>query len=228
MDNRKQLERTHHFFDTVASGWAHRYDCDTSIASRKARFLNAIQAKFPQSADVLDFGCGSGDIALNLSEHGYRLTGYDLSEAMIAEAERADHTGRVHWLTSGSAIFPFEDATFDVVVASSVFEYLPDVSATLMELARVLRPGGWLIATVPDMRDRHRRREKWLRRLVTTPILGTLLRRSRLREGADYLRISLNRLSPEIWQIHLQEAGLTPQGLLESSGPLLLLEACKT
>jgi ubiquinone/menaquinone biosynthesis C-methylase UbiE len=228
MDSRKQIERTRRFFDAVASSWPCRYDCDPSIAARKARFLNAIQAKFPQSADILDFGCGSGEIALSLSEHGHRVTGYDLSEVMIAEARRADRMGRVRWLMPTRSAFSFEDATFDAMVASSVFEYLSDVSTTLTQLARVLRPGGWMFATVPDMRDPHRRREIWLRFIASAPILGTILNRSRWGEGADYLRISVNRLPPEVWQERLRHAGLIPGDLLESSGPLLLLEARKT
>lgn len=230
MDRDGQIEQTRRFFDTVASGWTSRYDRDANVAARKARFLRAVQAKCPSPADILDFGCGSGDIARHLAEHGYRLTGYDLSEAMIAEARRADRNGRVRWLAraKGEAALPFADATFDAVVASSVLEYVPDVTSTLRRISHVLRPGGWLFATVPDMRDPIRRRETWRRRVATAPGMGAFLRRTRWREGADYLRISVNRQAPEAWLARLRDTGFLPEDLPESAGPLLLLAARKT
>lgn len=230
MDRASQTEQTRRFFDTVASGWTSRYDREAHVAARKARFLAAVQTKCPAPADILDFGCGSGDIARHLSEHGYRLTGYDLSAAMIGEARRADGDGRVHWLARAAdeTALPFAAASFDAVVASSVLEYVPDVTAALRQLSGVLRPGGWLFATVPDMRDAVRQGEKWRRWAARAPGLGALLRRTRWREGADYLRISVNRETPETWLARLREAGFSPEGLPESTGPLLLLAARKT
>jgi ubiquinone/menaquinone biosynthesis C-methylase UbiE len=231
VDHADQTEQTRRFFDTVAGGWTSRYDRDAAVAARKARFRNAISAKFPQAADILDYGCGSGDIALHLSESGHRVTGYDLSEAMIAEARRADRNGRLQWRArtdaGPDAALPFADAAFDAVVASSVLEYVPDIDTTLTQLARILRAGGWLFATVPDMRDPHRHREHWLRCAARLPGLGSLLDRSRWREGAAYLRISINRMPPDIWQRHLRGAGFSLIDVPEPTGPLLLLTARK-
>lgn len=230
MSSDNQIEQTRRFFDMAAPGWTSRYDRDATVSARKARFAGAVQAAFPQSAAILDFGCGSGDIARHLSDAGHRVTGYDLSAAMIAEARRADREAQVQWVThtEAQAALPFEPNSFDAVVASSVLEYVPDVAATLRALARVLRPGGFLFATAPDMRDPHRHREYWLRLAATTPVLASLLDRSRWHEGAAYLRISINRLAPDAWLERLREAGLIPGDLPESTGPLLLLSARKT
>lgn len=227
MDRAEQTEQTRRFFDTAAAGWTARYDRDAAVAARKAQFANAVQAKFSQAADILDFGCGSGDIAIQLSELGHHVTGYDLSEAMIAEARRADRKGRVRWLAATEGSLPFAPASFDAIVASSVLEYVPDLEATLARLSQLLRPGGWLIATVPDMRDPVRHRESWLRLAATTPGLREILQHSRWREGAAYLRISTNRMAPEIWQQRLRQAGLAAEALPESTGPLMLLTARK-
>lgn len=229
MDSAEQTEQTRRFFDTAAAGWTARYSDDTAVGARKVRFLTAVQSAFAQSADILDFGCGSGDIALHLSATGHRLTGYDLSPAMIAQAQQADRDRRVRWIAragSGDAL-PFADASFDAVVASSVLEYVPNLNATLRELARLLRPGGSLFITVPEMRDPHRHRERWLRLVLAIPGMAGVLARSRWREGAAYLRISTNRMPPQTWQRRLRACGLTPGDLPESAGPLLLLSARK-
>jgi ubiquinone/menaquinone biosynthesis C-methylase UbiE len=232
VDRAHQTEQTRRFFDMAAGGWGSRYDRDAGVAARKQRFLSAVQSKFSEPADILDFGCGSGDIALHLTQSGHRLTGYDLSEAMIAEGRRSDRDRCVQWIAhaeaSAEVTLPFETATFDAVVASSVLEYVPDIDATLAQLARILRPGGWLFATVPDMRDPIRHREAWLRRAAAAPGLSTLLDHSRWREGAAYLRISINRMAPDIWRGRLGAANLVAEALPESTGPLLLLTARKT
>jgi ubiquinone/menaquinone biosynthesis C-methylase UbiE len=231
MDSAKHTEQTRRFFDTAACGWTRRYLNDASVSARKARFLTAVQACYPQSADILDFGCGSGDIALHLANAGHRLTGYDLSAAMIAQASQSDHDRVVRWIASApdaSDALPFAGASFDTVVASSVLEYVPELDATLKELVRVLRPGGRLFATVPDMRDPHRNFERWLRLALAVPGLSHVLARSRWWEGAAYLRISANRMTPQRWQSQLRASGLETEDLPKSTDPLMLLAARKT
>lgn len=230
MDSAEQTEQTRRFFEKAASGWAARYDSDAAIHRRKDRFLEAVSARYPQSADVLDFGCGSGDITLYLAGAGHRLTGYDLSPAMIGQAVRADRDRIVRWASQASDvpdILPFADASFDVVVASSVLEYVAELDLTLRQIARVLRPGGWLFATVPDMRDHFRRRERWLQLVLAIPGMTSLLSRSRWSEGVAYLRISTNRMTPETWRCVLNRSGLDLEDFAETTDPLLLLAACK-
>lgn len=230
MDSAEQTEQTRRFFDTAAAGWTARYINDAAVTARKARFLTAVQARYPQPADILDFGCGSGDIGLHLTEAGHRLTGYDLSSSMIEQARRSDRDQKVRWIAraaDASDALPFVDASFDAVVTSSVLEYVSELDDTLKEIARVLRPGGWLFATVPDMRDPRRNRERWLRAALVMPGLAALLNHSRWRGGAAYLRISINRLPAEGWPRRIKACGLTPADLPASTGPLMLLLASK-
>ncbi len=100
---------------------------------------------------VLDVGCGTGANLLVLAEHfGCTPAGVDSSEAMLAEARRklpdAD-------LRRGVAErLPFDDASFDAVLSVEMLEHLPaDVrEPALLEMLRVLRPGGRLIVTFPS------------------------------------------------------------------------------
>jgi len=97
---------------------------------------------------ILDAGCGSGPLAAELVARGADVTGFDGSPAMIDLARRrlgATVPLTVHDLAEP---LPYEDESFDVVVASLVLHYLEDWDGPLAELRRVLRPGGRLVASV--------------------------------------------------------------------------------
>src|SRR6266404_2391214 len=162
---------------------------------------------------------------------GYRLTGCDLSAAMIEQAQAADISRDVQWVAlekvPPASPLPFDGSSFDAVISSSVLEYVETIDVTLSEIARILKPGGWIFATVPDMRSPSRQRELWLRRASMIPLLATILDHSRWREGARYQRISINRWPSAKWYAALQAAGFQVEPLPECTGPLVLLSARK-
>lgn len=97
---------------------------------------------------ILDAGCGSGPLAAALIERGANVTGFDVSEAMINLArKRLGDEAELHIADLGQPL-PFPADTFDDVVASLVFHYLPDWQRALDEIRRVLRPEGKLIMSV--------------------------------------------------------------------------------
>ncbi|MDO5862270.1 MAG: class I SAM-dependent methyltransferase [Thermoplasmata archaeon] len=95
--------------------------------------------------DALDIGCGSGKSTSTLIEMGYRVTGTDLSgEAVALCGERFGSQGT---FVKGDVLsLPFEDGSFDYAVAVHVLEHVPDgsLAQAFSEIARVLRPGGFL------------------------------------------------------------------------------------
>lgn len=101
-----------------------------------------------QGKRILDAGCGSGPLAAELVARGADVTGFDGSPAMIDLARR--RLGGTVPLTVHDLAepLPFEDESYDVVVASLVLHYLEDWDGPLAELRRVLRPGGRLVASV--------------------------------------------------------------------------------
>ena len=109
----------------------------------------AALAEVEAGAEVLDCPTGFGRHALALAEAGYRVTGLDRSEALLAEAERRRAAAEWPQFVRGDyRELPFADASFDAAFALfSSLGYLErdeDVGV-LRELRRVLRPGGALI-----------------------------------------------------------------------------------
>jgi SAM-dependent methyltransferase len=99
----------------------------------------------PARARVLDAGCGSGRTLQELTGYG-EVSGIELDTDAAAVAASKGYgevqVGRLEEL-------PWEDATFDLITCLDVIEHTPDDRATLTELRRVARPGGWLLVTVP-------------------------------------------------------------------------------
>ena len=102
---------------------------------------------------VLNAGCGTGSLSLRLLEKDLDVTSMDASEPSIArltaELARAYPARRPPVLLGDICEMPFGDAEFDGVVCGEVLEHLDEDRAAVKEIARVLRPGGVFVATVP-------------------------------------------------------------------------------
>ena len=93
---------------------------------------------------LLDVGCGDGAMAFELARQGATVTALDADPSMIAAARlRAENEATCVQLIEGNAeSLPFDDATFDVVVAVTVLCFVQDTEHAMMEIARVLKPEG--------------------------------------------------------------------------------------
>ncbi len=115
-----------------------------------AAFLDDLFGKDEHGVtDVLDVCCGTGLLAAELAERGYRVTGLDASEAMLARA-RGLLGPDVPLIRATLPDLPIE-TTFDAVTSTiDGFTYLapPDLHATIVALGAVLRPSGWLVFDV--------------------------------------------------------------------------------
>jgi 2-polyprenyl-3-methyl-5-hydroxy-6-metoxy-1,4-benzoquinol methylase len=96
---------------------------------------------------LLDVGCGDGALASELARRGAIVTGLDPAPAMIAAARRRSETAgtQPRYIEGRAEILPFEDATFDRVVAVALLCFVGDADEPVAEMARVLKPGGRLI-----------------------------------------------------------------------------------
>ncbi len=97
---------------------------------------------------VLDIGCGAGPLAEKLTQGGARVSGFDSSAQMIEIArQRLDDNVDLQVADLAEPL-PYGDDSFDAACASLVLHYLPDWVDALIEIRRVLRPGGRLVASV--------------------------------------------------------------------------------
>lgn len=98
---------------------------------------------------VLDVGCAAGHTALAFAPHVRAVVGVDLSRGMLDEAARqaaARGIANVRWDEGGATALPYPDGAFDIVACRLVLHHLPALVPPLAEMARVLKPGGQLIA----------------------------------------------------------------------------------
>ena len=101
---------------------------------------------------VLEVGCGWGELAERIeSEVGCEVVATDLSERMVELARERGLEARIADVQE----LPFSDGAFDAVVAAWMLYHVPDLERGLAEIARVLRPGGSLIAATNAQRDFH-------------------------------------------------------------------------
>jgi 2-polyprenyl-3-methyl-5-hydroxy-6-metoxy-1,4-benzoquinol methylase len=98
---------------------------------------------------ILDVGCADGSILAPFAKT-HELHGVDISEGLIAKACKAGVIGVVHDLETKA--LPYADKTFDVVFSGETIEHHVDTDWMLSELNRVLKPGGTLILTFPNIR----------------------------------------------------------------------------
>jgi len=117
------------------------------------------RARLAPGESVLDIGCGTGTLALAAKRHvgaDGMTRGIDPSTEMIARARsKARRSGLdVAFDEAVVQTLPYEDGTFDVVLAVLTFHQLPndDLERSLREIERVLKPGGRLFVADLDMR----------------------------------------------------------------------------
>jgi len=111
--------------------------------------------KYKENGSLLDIGCGSGEF-LNAMQiiPGWNLTGVELN-SYAADKAIDRYNLRIFNGTLEQAFFPNE--TFDVVTLWDVLEHLHDPTASLIEIRRILKPGGLLVLRVPNYQSWQRR-----------------------------------------------------------------------
>jgi ubiquinone/menaquinone biosynthesis C-methylase UbiE len=98
---------------------------------------------------VLDFGCGNGVMLPTLSGISRSVVGIDLHTTAAARMKLEYGLRNVFLVTANGIKLPFKDDLFDTVVATSSLEHLKDLNIAVEEIARVIKPGGFLLFLSP-------------------------------------------------------------------------------
>lgn len=157
---------------------------------------------------VLDMGCGTGGTLDRLAEFA-RPVGIDLEPLALSFCHARGHAD-LAWASATD--LPFAEATFDAVLALDVLEHIPDHAAAAREMARVLRPGGVAVVTVPayqflwsghDIALHHQRRyvRRQLRELLATSGLEL-----------EWETYTVSSLFPVAWLVRVGKRLATPRG----------------
>lgn len=97
--------------------------------------------------DVLDVATGTGNAAILAAQHGARVTGLDLVDALleVARDRTADLGLDIRWNEGDAELLPYADDAFDVVVSTVGVQFAPRAAVVASELHRVTRRGGQIV-----------------------------------------------------------------------------------
>jgi ubiquinone/menaquinone biosynthesis C-methylase UbiE len=147
-------------WNRVAGGWE-KWD---RFFDEQMAFLNhrlVADARLRAGMHTLDLGSGTGYPALlgarTIGPNG-SMIGLDLAEQMLAVARRkATALGLVNvtFRTGDATVLPFEADSFEAVTSRFCLMFLPEISKAAAEIARVLKPGGWVAAAVWSAPDKN-------------------------------------------------------------------------
>jgi ubiquinone/menaquinone biosynthesis C-methylase UbiE len=158
------------------------------IENKRVKIILKLIAIHYKDGGLLEVGCGAGNI-LEKAPLG-NLFGVDISAFILAKA-RQKLSKKANLFQADAQNLPFKDRVFKQVICSEVLEHLLDPSASLQEIARILKHQGIAVVSVPN--------ELWINRikrvLIRFGIFDWLLRR-----GGEYGKMP-ERMEDE-WHLH--------------------------
>jgi SAM-dependent methyltransferase len=153
------------YFEARAPFWRDIYQNEDVFAvihqERRAVVLSIVdQLAIERGSSALEIGCGAGITSVAIAQRGYTVEATDVAPSMLDLTRKlASETGmeqRVQTRQCDAYHLPFADNSFSLVLAIGVLPWLSSLDDPMLEMARVLRPDGYLIVTIDNrMRLNH-------------------------------------------------------------------------
>jgi 2-polyprenyl-3-methyl-5-hydroxy-6-metoxy-1,4-benzoquinol methylase len=193
------------FHDALADEWEAKYRRAT-FQQRLLDFMAMVDAHAPPGGRWLDAGCGAGTLSRELVARGCTVLAVDASDRMVSSARRGkarlpqDQAQRLSiGVVKTIEVLDLDSVSIDGIVCSSVLEYLDDTAKAIEEFARILKPNGILVISVPN-------KASLLRRLQRLSF--SLTRGLKLSPWPPYLALSRHEFTQESLSAALGEYGL--------------------
>lgn len=153
------------YFAEVAGEWD---EIRSGFFTEAMRDAAINKAALPAGAVVADVGSGTGFVLRGLLGGAAELVGFDESPEMldIARSNFAAYP-HVQFRQAEGQHLPEANNTFDAVFANMYLHHAPDPAATIVEMVRILKPGGKLVITDLDTHE-----ETWMRQAMSDRWLG--------------------------------------------------------
>lgn len=149
-----RLQREIEFHRRISSRAEQIWDWDTPAGRRRAARRAGLfveRGRLGPGQRALELGCGTGLFLEQVARSGAEVHGLDLSADLLAQARaRCGGLPNARLVRGNAEQAPYPSAGFDVVYGSSVLHHL-DLQAATREAARLLRPGGRLVFTEPNL-----------------------------------------------------------------------------
>ena len=133
LDNRSYYDEFADWYEAERGHGYHRMLDDLEVST---------VARYGTGRDVLEVGCGTGLILRRVAQFARSAVGMDLSGGMLEPARKRGLTV----VQAEATALPYEDASFDVTYSFKVLAHVDDIRGALAEMARVTRPGGYVLA----------------------------------------------------------------------------------
>jgi len=156
---------------TIHDAWSRQYRSGENDAFYALAFdYIASVLGDPNSASVLDAGCGSGTKAFELVKRGYLVTALDFSDSILerarADAAALGFDGRVQFSQGDLTALALPTGGVQRCVCWGVLMHVPDIGRAVSELSRVLGPGGVLIVSEGNLRSVQAATLRWIKRAL--------------------------------------------------------------
>lgn len=153
---RKQKKYVKNYFDEYST----LYHQDHYVSRRppsiypvlavRLKYMTAMLSDFNKRGKVIDIGCGTGEMLQVLSKHRFQAFGLDYSLKMLQAISKEVVKQRLPLINGEIEALPFKDECFDGLICAGVIEYLNEDLKALMEIARILKQGGFAIITLSN------------------------------------------------------------------------------